>query len=88
MQSKKPYAMVTLQFDEDDFKRDFPTSRASYVITSNRGSLTRAVDQMFGDDPLRTARLEAREYYLGGFEGHQSAERFIAEARKIIEKHK
>lgn len=88
MQSKKPYAMVTLQFNEDDFKRDFPTSRASYVITSNKGSLTRAVDQMFGDDPLRTARLEAREYYLGGFEGHQSAERFIAEARKIIEKHK
>lgn len=88
MQSKKPYAMVTLQFDEDDFKRDFPTSRASYVITSNKGSLTRAVDLMFGDDPLQAARSKAREYYLGGFEGHQSAERFLAESRTIIEKQK
>lgn len=84
MQSKKPYAMVTLQFGEEDFKQDFPTSRASYVITSEEGSLQRAVDQMFGPDPLSTARLEAREYYLGGFEGHQSAERFIAESQRLI----
>lgn len=88
MQSKKPYAMVTLQFSEEDFKQDFPTSRASYVITSESGSLQRAVDQMFGPDPLREERMEAREYYLGGFEGHQSAERFIAESQKLIEAHR
>lgn len=88
MQSKKPYAMVTLQFSEDEFKRDFPTSRASYVITSEEGSLRRAVEQMFGTDSLREARLEAREYYLGGFEGHQSAERFIAESQKLIGVHR
>ena len=88
MQSKKPYAMVTLQFDVDEFKRDFPTSRASYVITADQGSLADAVEQMFGNDPLRAARSQAREYYLGGFEGHQSAERFIAESRKIIQNQK
>lgn len=87
MQSKKPYAMVTLQFGESDFKRDFPTSRASYVITTEEGSLREAVQQMFGPDPLRKARLAAREYYLGGFEGHQSAERFVAESRRILQGH-
>lgn len=88
MQSKKPYAMVTLQFDERDFKQDFPSSRASYVITSDQASLSDAVDQMFGNDPLQGARSEAREYYLGGFEEHQAAERFIAESRKIIQQQK
>lgn len=85
MQSKKPYAMVSLQLGEEEFKRDFPTSRASYVVTLEEGSLESALDQMFGKDPLRGARLEAREYYLGGFEGHQSAEKFVAESQKIIQ---
>jgi hypothetical protein len=88
MQSKKPYAMATLRFSEEDFKQDFPTSRASYVITPDEGSMQEALEQMFGADPLREARLEAREYYLGGLEGRQSAERFFDESQCLIQAHR
>lgn len=84
MQSKKPYAMVTLMHSEEEFQRDFPTSRASYVITKTSESLDSALDKMLGSDPLRESRQRARTYYLGGFESHQSAERFVEESRALM----
>lgn len=84
MQSSKPYAMVTLQFTSEEFTKEFPTSRASYVISGTHESLTRALDEMLHDDPLRDDRARARAYYLGGFEGHESTQRFVEESRKIM----
>ncbi|WP_230744705.1 CDP-glycerol glycerophosphotransferase family protein [Brevibacterium sp. CCUG 69071] len=84
MQSNKPYAMVTLRMSEKDFKAEYPTTRASYVITGDEASLNSALDDMLGDDPLREARQVARAYYLGGFEGQESAHRFIAESSEIL----
>lgn len=84
MQSSKPYAMVTLQFTPEEFKREFPTSRASYVIADKCESLTKALDGMLRNDPLRDDRARARAYYLGGYEGHESARRFVEESRKVM----
>lgn len=84
MHSKKPYAMVTLKTTKEEFEKEFPTSRAAYVITREDGSLDSALDDMLGSDSLVEERRRARTYYLGGFEGRESAERFVIESRALL----
>lgn len=84
LQSGKPYAMATLRFTAEEFNDEFPTSRSGYVITPADGDLTAALDNLLGDDPLATYRLEQRTYYLGGFEGRQAVDNFLNESRTIM----
>lgn len=85
LQSGKPYAMATVRFSAEEFERDFPTSRSAYVITGADESLTSALDDLLGDDPLAAERWKTRDYFLGGFEGRGAVEQFIIESKKIIE---
>lgn len=84
MHSKKPFAMVTLKLTKAEFTEDFPTSRASYVITHCEASLNSALDDMLGADPLKLQRRQARINYLGGFEGRASAQQFVTESRALL----
>lgn len=84
MQSGKPYAMVSPRWPADDFRRKFPTSQSAYVIDQSPGSIDTALDAMLGDDPLAEQRWQRRSYYLGGYEGQESVDRFVEESRKLI----
>lgn len=78
MQSLKPFAMVATRTDTAGFRADYPSSQSAYVLES--GDLTTlepALDSMLGDDPLFSVRVERRRYYLGGFEGGESAAAFV-----------
>jgi hypothetical protein len=54
------------------------------VIDQTDGSIDTALDAMLGDDPLAEYRGQRRAYYLGGYEGRESVDRFIEESRKLI----
>lgn len=84
MQSGKTYAMASIRRSAEEFWRKFPTARSAYVIDPTPGSIDAALDQMLGDDPLADYRWERRSYYLGGFEGRESLDRFIEESQKLI----
>ena len=85
LQSGKPYSMATLRFDETEFREEFPTSRSAYVITTEEGSLSSALDGLLKEDPLAEFRHERRRYYLGGFSGDQATKNFIHESHAIIQ---
>jgi hypothetical protein len=84
MQSGKPYAMVSPHWTAEAFRSKFPTSQSAYVIDQSPASIDAALDAMIGDDPLAGYRWQRRSYYLGGFEGHESVDRFIEESRKLM----
>jgi len=78
MQSLKPFAMVATGDSTDSFRVRFPSSRSAYVIEWDLSTLDDALDAMLGDDPLAPARVERREYYLGGYEDGESARAFVS----------
>jgi hypothetical protein len=84
LQSGKPYTMVSVRWQAEEFRKKFPTSRSAYVIDDNPGSIDAALDAMLGDDPLADCRRQRRSYYLGGFEGRESVDRFVEESKKLM----
>lgn len=85
MQSGKPFTMVSTRMPAEKFQRRFPSAQSAYVIDATDGSIDAALDSMLGDDPLAGYRWGRRSYYLGGYEGRESVDRFLAEARKVID---
>ncbi len=83
----KPLAMVAAQTAELDpldtdsvtekFRARHALGRAAYVIEPDLESLATTLRQMFGADPLQTARTEQHRYYLGGLTGAESATTFV-----------
>lgn len=85
MQSGKPYAMVSPKHYTAELREFSPTAEAAYVIDPSSGSIEMALDDMLGEDPLASKRWERRSYFLGGFEGRESVQRFLDESCKLIE---
>jgi hypothetical protein len=85
MQSLKPFAMVATGDSTDRFRARFPSSRSAYVIEWDLSTLDDALDAMLGDDPLAPARVERREYYLGGYENGESARAFVSYLQSLTE---
>jgi hypothetical protein len=83
LQSLKPFAMVSMRSDTEHFRREFPSSQAAYVIEADLSTLDSALEAMLGDDPLAPIRAERRRYYLGGFEGDESARAFVSYAESL-----
>lgn len=77
MQSLKPFAMVAMTGDTDEFRAQFPTAMGAYVIEADLSTLDAALDDLLGPDPLARLRADRRRYYLGGFEGDDSARAFV-----------
>ena len=67
VQSERPYVVANPgDLPEDEFRREFPTARAAYLLSSDGGELEKilAVTRA-GDDPMTEARRELKEYLLG-----------------------
>jgi hypothetical protein len=83
LQSLKPFAMVAMRMDTEQFRKEFPSSQAAYVIESDLSTLDSALDAMLGDDPLAAARAERRRYYLGGYDDGEAARAFVSYAESL-----
>ncbi|WBB71763.1 CDP-glycerol glycerophosphotransferase family protein [Micromonospora sp. WMMD1128] len=67
VQSERPYVVANpAGLPEDDFRRQFPTARAAYLLSADGGELAKILDvTRGGDDPMAEARRELKEYLLG-----------------------
>jgi len=67
VQSERPYVVANpAGLSEDEFRRQFPTARAAYLLSADCGELAKILDvTRSGDDPMTGARRELKEYLLG-----------------------
>ncbi|GAB3062051.1 CDP-glycerol glycerophosphotransferase family protein [Micromonospora schwarzwaldensis] len=67
VQSERPYVVANpAGLPEDEFRRQFPTARAAYLLAADCGELAKILDvTRAGDDPMTGARRELKEYLLG-----------------------
>ncbi|MFG1677817.1 CDP-glycerol glycerophosphotransferase family protein [Micromonospora sp. NPDC049282] len=67
VQSERPYVVANpAGLPEDEFRRQFPTARAAYLLSVDGGELAKILAvTRGGDDPMAEARRELKEYLLG-----------------------
>ncbi|MFC4145020.1 CDP-glycerol glycerophosphotransferase family protein [Micromonospora mangrovi] len=67
VQSQRPYVVANpAGLPEDEFRRQFPTARAAYLLSADCGELPKILEvTRAGDDPMTGARRELKEYLLG-----------------------
>ncbi|MFU8849847.1 CDP-glycerol glycerophosphotransferase family protein [Micromonospora sp. SL1-18] len=84
VQSQRPYVVANPSgLPEDDFRRNFPTARAAYLLSADCGELEKILAlSRAGDDPMTEARRELKEYLLGPA-GSSPMERFRAEIGRL-----
>ncbi|MER5705232.1 CDP-glycerol glycerophosphotransferase family protein [Micromonospora sp. NPDC002296] len=84
VQSQRPYVVANPSgLPEDDFRRNFPTSRGAYLLSKDCGELEKIVAlTRAGDDPMTEARRDLKIYLLGPDEPN-SMERFRQEIGRL-----
>ncbi|MFR9776440.1 CDP-glycerol glycerophosphotransferase family protein [Micromonospora sp. MS34] len=84
VQSQRPYVVANPSgLPEDEFRRNFPTARAAYLLSADCGELEKIVAlTRAGDDPMTEARRELKTYLLGPDEPN-SMERFRTEIARL-----
>ncbi|TDC64644.1 hypothetical protein E1258_07695 [Micromonospora sp. KC207] len=84
VQSQRPYVVANPSgLPEDDFRRNFPTSRGAYLLSKDCGELEKIVAvTRAGDDPMTEARRELKVYLLGPDEPNPM-ERFRQEIGRL-----
>nr|WP_229404573.1 CDP-glycerol glycerophosphotransferase family protein [Micromonospora sp. NBRC 110038] len=84
VQSQRPYVVANPSgLPEDDFRRNFPTSRGAYLLSRDCGELEKIVAlTRAGDDPMTEARRDLKVYLLGPDEPN-SMERFRQEIGRL-----
>ncbi|GAB3957612.1 hypothetical protein GCM10027614_73420 [Micromonospora vulcania] len=72
VQSQRPYVVANpAGLSEDEFRRDYPTARAAYLLSGDCGELEKIVAvTRAGDDPMTEARRELKTYLLGPAEAN------------------
>ena len=85
--SGKPFAMVAVPSEPARFVEDYPVAKAAYVIRGDLGNLSRALDDMLGDDPLAAQRAATRVDYLGDFPAESYASAFVEAVRSVGRKY-
>ncbi|MFI7606183.1 CDP-glycerol glycerophosphotransferase family protein [Micromonospora sp. NPDC049366] len=72
VQSQRPYVVANPGgLPEDEFRREYPTSRAAYLLARDCGELEKIVAvTRAGDDPMTEARRELKTYLLGPAEAN------------------
>jgi hypothetical protein len=86
LQSLKPFAMVAMGMNTEQFRREFPSSQAAYVIEGDDlSTLKPALEGMLGDDLLASARADRRRYYLGGYDDGGAARAFVSYAESLAQ---
>ncbi len=84
VQSQRPYVVANPSgLPEDEFRRNFPTSRGAYLLSADCGELEKIVAvTRAGDDPMTEARRELKIYLLGP-DKPNSMERFRQEIGRL-----
>ncbi len=72
VQSQRPYVVANpAGLSEDDFRREYPTARAAYLLSKDCGELEKIVTvTRAGDDPMTEARRDLKTYLLGPAEAN------------------
>ena len=97
----KPMAVMMVGADTaEQFTARYPVAAGAYVVRPDpgdpgdrapapgdvpAGSLSQALGDMLGADPLRAARAATRDYYLGGLDGPGSVAAFVSAARAAVD---
>ncbi|QSB04798.1 CDP-glycerol glycerophosphotransferase family protein [Natronoglycomyces albus] len=81
MYSNKPFALTDPLNKGDDYEKDFPISRAAYVIDSQASNIAAVVTELLETDSLAQVRSETRLYYLGDIDPNKCVEHFLDHAR-------
>ncbi|MER7891483.1 CDP-glycerol glycerophosphotransferase family protein [Micromonospora sp. NPDC094482] len=84
VQSQRPYVVANPGgLPEDEFRREYPTSRAAYLLSVDCGELEKIVAvTRAGDDPMTEARRELKTYLLGPAEANPM-DRFQEEIARL-----
>ncbi|RKN59017.1 hypothetical protein D7193_01645 [Micromonospora costi] len=84
VQSQRPYVVANPGgLPEDEFRREYPTSRAAYLLSRDCGELEKIVAvTRTGDDPMTEARRELKTYLLGPAEANPM-DRFQEEIARL-----
>ncbi|MGH3679761.1 MAG: CDP-glycerol glycerophosphotransferase family protein, partial [Natronosporangium sp.] len=82
--SGKPFGLVDVAGQGDEFAGTFPLARVGYVIDQPATNLTDVLDRLLKTDPHRPDRLLAKVHYLGDFPRDRYADAFVAEARRYL----
>lgn len=84
VQSQRPYVVANPSgLPEDEFRREYPTSRGAYLLSRDCGELEKIVTvTRAGDDPMTEARRELKTYLLGPAE-ENPMERFREEIGRL-----
>ncbi|MPZ25698.1 MAG: CDP-glycerol glycerophosphotransferase [Micromonosporaceae bacterium] len=82
--SDKPFGIVDMAGQGDEFVETFPLARVGYVIDQRAANLTDVLDRLLKSDPHRPDRLLAKVHYLGDLPRDRYAEAFVAEARRHL----
>jgi CDP-glycerol glycerophosphotransferase (TagB/SpsB family) len=84
--SGKPFAMVAVSADGEEFVDLYPIAQAAYVLEADLGNLNNILDQLLGSDPLQQRRLDLRADYLGDFPADGYADHFVFAVDRMISK--
>lgn len=82
--SAKPFAMVAMGRSAESFEREFPVSRAAYILTADESgahNFDEVVTELLETDPKAAQREQLKSYYLGEPYPGGPAQRFVDEAR-------
>ncbi|MGW3896545.1 CDP-glycerol glycerophosphotransferase family protein [Micromonospora profundi] len=84
VQSQRPYVVANAAgLPEDEFRRQYPTARAAYLLSRDCGELEKIVTvTRAGDDPMTEARRELKTYLLGPAEANPM-DRFQEEIARL-----
>ncbi|MFD6565585.1 CDP-glycerol glycerophosphotransferase family protein [Micromonospora profundi] len=84
VQSQRPYVVANpAGLPEDEFRRQYPTARAAYLLSKDCGELEKIVTvTRAGDDPMTEARRELKTYLLGPAEANPM-DRFQEEIARL-----
>ncbi|MDG4780312.1 CDP-glycerol glycerophosphotransferase family protein [Micromonospora sp. WMMD961] len=84
VQSQRPYVVANpAGLSEDEFRREYPTARAAYLLSKDCGELEKIVSvTRAGDDPMTDARRDLKTYLLGPAEANPM-DRFQEEISRL-----
>ncbi|SKB04864.1 CDP-glycerol glycerophosphotransferase family protein [Aeromicrobium choanae] len=74
--SGKPYLMVSMVHDLDEFAEAVPVAAGGYMVDRDLTGLPDVLARMLHEDPLAARRRELKVHVLGEFEGDASARAF------------
>ncbi|WP_438752094.1 CDP-glycerol glycerophosphotransferase family protein [Pararhizobium sp. O133] len=83
--SKKPFAVIDPHSDKEEFDKNNPLAGGAYYIDRELTTLDAVLTDVATVDSLYETRLQSRQYALGVGENESPVDRFLTEARDVLE---